>query len=231
MNNILNIKQGAIEELYDTLLSNNITGKFLYISDKFIDNLYGNLIKQQIQKLGILQEEYIDNNSIEFAMKIAEEVIENNIDYIVGLGGGKVLDVCKYASYISKISCISIPTTISNDGIASPIAVLKKRDGKVQSLGCKMPKAIILDTNFIQSCPVELTKAGIGDTISNYMALKDWKNAYLKKKDQMNNFAYLMSENALDSLMRTNYKSICPEFIKALANSIILSRNCNGICG
>lgn len=39
----------------------------------------------------------------------------------------------------------------------------------------------------------------------------------------MNDFAYLMSRNSLDALMRTQYDHICPEFIHVLANSIVLS--------
>lgn len=223
MDNILNIKSGAINEFYDIMKSNNITGNFLFITDEFLDGLFGDKIKPQIEKLGTIQVEYVKDNSIEYSMKISEKIIENDIDYLVGMGGGRVLDVGKYAAYISKIPFISVPTTMANDGLASPIAVLKKKDGKVKSLGCIMPKAIILDINFIQNSPIQLIKAGIGDTISNYMALKDWKNAYLKGKEKINNFAYLMSENALDALMKTNYTSICPEFIKVLANSLILS--------
>lgn len=223
MDRILRIDSGVIEELYDTLVDNEISGNFLFITSEYLDQLFGEKVKSQIEKAGEMFLEYINDNSIELAMEIAEKVIENDIDYIIGMGGGKVLDVCKYAAYVSKVPFISIPTTMANDGLASPVAVLKKKDGKVKSLGCSMPKVIILDIDFIKSSPIELIKAGIGDTISNYMALKDWKNACIKKKDKMNNFAYLMSENALDALMRTNYTSICPEFIKVLANSLVLS--------
>lgn len=223
MENILNVKSGAIAEFYDILKNNDIEGKFLFITDKFLDDLFGDKIKYQIEKLGEFQTEYVKDNSIKYAMEISEKIIENDIDYLIGMGGGRVLDVAKYASYISKIPFISVPTTVANDGLASPIAVLKKSDGKVKSLGCIMPKVIILDIDFVKNSPVELIKAGIGDTISNYMALKDWKFAESVNKDVINNFAYLMSENALDALLRTNYNNICPEFIKILADSLILS--------
>lgn len=46
-------------------------------------------------------------------MDIAERCIMTDVNCIVGLGGGKVLDVCKYAAYISKTPFLSIPTTVA----------------------------------------------------------------------------------------------------------------------
>ena len=108
-------------------------GKVLYVSD---EHLFGHRIKPILKKYANLKEQFVDNNTIEYAMDIAERVIATDIQFIVGLGGGKVLDICKYAAYVSKTKFISIPTIVSNDGIASPIAVLKRQDGKPKSLGC-----------------------------------------------------------------------------------------------
>lgn len=71
--------------------------------------------------------------------------------------------------------------------------------------------------------PIQNIKAGIGDTISNYMALLDWEFAVSRGKDEMNGYAYLMSRNSLDALMKTQYDRICPEFIEVLVNSLVLS--------
>ena len=44
-----------------------------------------------------------------------------------------------------------------------------------------------------------------------------------RNKDVMNGYAYLMSQNAVDVLMRTKYTKICHEFIDVLVNSLVLS--------
>jgi len=134
-----------------------------------------------------------------------------------------VLDVCKYSAHISKIPYLAIPTTAANDGLVSPIAVLKRQDGKPKSLGASMPTMVIIDTDIIAKGPIQNIKAGIGDTISNYMALLDWELAASKGKDQINGYAYMMSKNSLDVLMKTQYDHICPEFIEVLVNSLVLS--------
>lgn len=118
---------------------------------------------------------------------------------------------------------LAIPTTAANDGIASPIAVLKRQDDKPKSLGCTAASMLLVDTEIIANGPKQLIKAGIGDTISNYTALMDWNLAYKRGKDTMNGYAYLMSKNSLDSLMKTQYESISMEFIETLVNALVLS--------
>ncbi len=222
-NKVLNIGEGTISQISEMLSKQKISGKLLYVSDPVVDGLFGALVRPQLEKAGQVREVFVTENTIDYAMSLAERVIATDIDCIIGMGGGKVLDVCKYAAYISKKPFLSIPTTMANDGIASPIAVLKRRDGKPKSLGCAVPTMLLLDTQLIMNSPKELIKAGIGDTMSNYMALLDWKLAYSCGKEDINGYAYLMSQTSLDALMKTQYDSICPEFIEVLANSLILS--------
>lgn len=221
--NYLKICNGAINLVEETLQHNNISGKILYVADPFVDKLYGKIVKEQIEKIGKLKVEYADYNTIAYSMNIAERCIATDVNCIVGLGGGRVLDVCKYAAYISKTPYLAIPTTAANDGLTSPIAVLKRQDDLPKSLGAAMPTMTLLDIEVIASGPVQNIKAGIGDTISNYMALKDWDFAVLNSKDIMNTYAYLMSKSSLDCLMKTQYDTICPEFIEVLVNSLVLS--------
>lgn len=221
--NNIKIGQNTIQLVEHVLRGNNISGKILYVSDSVVDMLYGETVKCQISNVGTLKEEYVDYNTISYAMNVAERVIATDISCIVGMGGGKVLDVCKYAAYVAKVPLLNIPTTAANDGVASPIAVLKRKDDLPKSLGCTTATMLLLDTQIIANGPKQLIKAGIGDTISNYMALKDWDFAVSRGKDVMNGYAYLMSQTSLDALMKTQYTSICPEFIEVLANCLVLS--------
>lgn len=223
MTKILRTSPGAIMQVQESLQSIENLNKILYVSDPIVDELYGECVREQLNAVCRVKEELVASNTIAYAMSVAERVIATDIDCIVGLGGGKVLDVCKYAAFIAKKPFVSIPTTMANDGIASPISVLKRQDGLPKSLGCAAPTILLLDTELIMAGPIRLIKAGIGDTISNYMALKDWTFAVERGKDQMNGYAYLMSQTALDVLMKTQYHSICQEFMGVLARSLVLS--------
>ena len=80
-----------------------------------------------------------------------------------------------------------------------------------------------MDTEVVLHGPIENIKAGIGDTMSNYMALLDWDFAVAKGKDDMNRYTYLMSQTSLDVLMKTQYNSISLDFVEVLTKSLVLS--------
>ena len=114
--NILKIQENCIEHIYDILSEKEIRGKILFISDETVFRLYGARVREQLKSLPATQviTELITDNTLSYAMTFTEKIISQEIEYIVGLGGGKVLDVSKYAAYISKRPFISIPTTSRN---------------------------------------------------------------------------------------------------------------------
>jgi len=85
-----------------------------------------------------------------------------------------VLDVAKVVATELNAEFVSVPTTASHDGIASPVASFKE-NGKPVSISTKPPIAVIADTEIIKGCPKRLIHSGFGDLISNVTAVKDWK--------------------------------------------------------
>ena len=220
---ILKVEQECSKSISSLLAAHSLSGKVLLVSGPQTFKLYGEDLLPRLKECGKVKVEIVDSNTIAYAMSLAEYAIAADVAVIVGLGGGKVTDVAKYAAYISKLPFVSIPTTLANDGLVSPIAVLKRKDGLPKSLGAKMPEFALIDTSILEEAPVAQIKAGIGDTLSNVTALKDWRLAESRGKDEVNDYAYLMSKNAVDSLVRSGFNSICSSFIGQLANSLVLS--------
>lgn len=121
----------------------------------------------------------VETVKIKEASEKAVSMVEDHIDstaLVLGVGGGKVIDVAKMASTRSNVHFISVPTAASHDGIASPRASIRNEKGTV-SLQAQPPIGVIADTEIISKAPFRLLAAGCGDIISNYTAIMDWKLA------------------------------------------------------
>ncbi len=96
---------------------------------------------------------------------------------IVGVGGGKSVDVGKLAAFRLHLPFYSVPTSASHDGISSPFASLRGLD-RPYSVTAKPPVGILADIGVIASAPRRLLAAGCGDLVSKLTAVKDWQLAH-----------------------------------------------------
>ncbi|MDA4124273.1 MAG: NAD(P)-dependent glycerol-1-phosphate dehydrogenase [Thaumarchaeota archaeon] len=96
---------------------------------------------------------------------------------IIGVGGGKSVDVGKLAAFRLHLPFYSVPTSASHDGISSPFASLKGLD-RPYSVMAKPPLGILADIDIIASAPRRLLASGCGDLVSKLTAVKDWQLAH-----------------------------------------------------
>jgi len=182
----------------------------------------------------------IENNSFDDVEFLKNQCLERNIDLIISIGGGKVQDTVKRVSYLININHISIPTIISNDGLISPISVLKNNiSNKTESVSGMMPMGVIIDLNIINQAPVKYIKAAAGDILSNLSATNDWVLAKENNNDIINDMSFLMSKSSANSLVYFSkkdfrFKPFLKQIIQGQINSGIAmslagtSRPCSG---
>ena len=225
---VCKIEDGLIGNVADIILGkfDNVK-KVLIASDEFIFKTYGYIVYDSIKNNGVeVNKIMINDSTFEMAQIIGEELLSGDYDSLIGIGGGKIQDTCKFASFMSKKNFFSIPTTLANDGLCSPIAVLKMKDGFTKSIGTKLPLALFIDTNIVANSPIELRKAGIGDILSNYTAIYDWRVAEKCNKDTINDFALSISDisfNVINNISKTDIEISDKNFIEQLAEAIVLS--------
>ena len=115
-------------------------------------------------------------------------------ELVLGIGGGRPLDVAKVYSHIHKKPLIVIPTSASHDGIASPYVsyTLAQRMAKYGKIAAS-PLAIIADTSVIMSAPPRLLRAGVGDLLGKIIAVRDWQLAHRLKGEPYSEYAAHLS--------------------------------------
>lgn len=120
---------------------------------------------------------------------------KNQSDFLLGVGGGSVIDVTKLAAYETSQLYVSIPTSAAHDGMASPRASLKDKKGSV-SKTADSPIAVLADTTIISKAPYRMLASGCADVISNLSAVKDWELAHRLKNEEFSTFSASLSETS-----------------------------------
>ena len=135
-----------------------------------------------------------DLDTIERIKKQAEA---KDSDSVVGVGGGRTIDVAKLSAEKSGAFFISIPTTAAHDGIASSLASVKGL-GRPYSMKAVSPIAVLADSRIIAESPYRFTASGCGDVVSKAVSVRDWRLAHEDNGDYYGEYAgslALMSSN------------------------------------
>jgi glycerol-1-phosphate dehydrogenase [NAD(P)+] len=113
------------------------------------------------------------NNEIKLIKEIQKNVKKDNSDLIIGIGGGRSVDIAKMIAYNLKKSFVSLPTAASHDGIASPFVSV--RGDKPHSLVATAPLGVFVDIDIIRKAPKKMLSSGCGDLVANMIAVRDWE--------------------------------------------------------
>ncbi len=227
------------DEIIKRYIPDIIGQKTIVISEEFLIGIYKEKITDISKDFGNAEIFAMKEASFDEAVAIAKKVCVEDIKVIIGIGGGRVLDTAKYAAHISKAVYICMPTSLSNDSLASPFSVLETYGKARKTFACKIPTAIIVDTNMIINAPEGQTLSGIGDTIAKHTALFDWKLSAAKTSTRIDDFAYALSRMSYDSVYHCDEKNMKSRvFIRILSRALVMgglameiagsSRPCSG---
>lgn len=227
------------DEIIKRYIPEIIGQKTIVVSEQFLIDIYKEKISDISSDFGNAEIVAIGSASFDEAVAIAKKVCIEDIKVIIGIGGGRVLDTAKYAAHISKAVYICMPTSLSNDSLASPFSVLETEGKARKTIACKIPTAIIVDTNMIINAPEGQTLSGIGDTIAKHTALFDWKLSAARTSTNVEDFAYALARMSYDSVYHCDEKDMKSHvFIRILSRALVMgglameiagsSRPCSG---
>lgn len=140
--------------------------------------------------------------SLADAAALLSSLDEAPASLVVGIGGGQPIDVAKLAACRAGVDLVAVPTVLSHDGMASPVASLTGADGVRRSIGAQMPTGVVIDVDVVAAAPDRYVRAGIGDLTSNLTAVDDWRAAHARGAEPFDEFAaaiaVLSAQAALD---------------------------------
>lgn len=168
------IGDANIGDLGNFLKALNGTRKVSLIAGINVREILREKIEGSLQESGVRwrwhETRQNDQRSI---LAIQSEVKKDKSTLLVGIGGGRAVDIAKMIAFNLQMSFASVPTAASHDGIASPFVSIRGR--KPHSIVATAPLGVFVDIEVIKSAPRRLLASGCGDLVANVIAVRDWE--------------------------------------------------------
>jgi glycerol-1-phosphate dehydrogenase [NAD(P)+] len=141
---------------------------------------------------------------------LREEIGDKLPDFVIGLGGGRSVDIAKMTAFQIDRPFLSVPTSASHDGVSSPFVSIRGTN-KPHSIKANTPLGVVADTRLMLEAPSRLLAGGCGDLVAKITAVKDWELA----RDEMGeyfgsyaaNLACMSATIIIDESEKLNCKS------------------------
>lgn len=157
----------------------NLSGKLVIITNPVVRKLYGDRLKEALDKDGfettiLLVDDGEEHKSLESAARLYSELTEQHAERqtpVLALGGGVIGDLAGFvaATYLRGVPLVQIPTTLLaqvDSSIGGKVAVnhgrLKNRVGVFYQ-----PRLVISDTSTLKTLPAGELANGLAEVIKS----------------------------------------------------------------
>src|SRR5262245_17618367 len=225
---LVRVKPGALDRMGIYAERHELRRVNLFFSQDLSEQLMARLTRSlQLRNIQVLQTTAVGSISFE---KVTELFRQSpaNADAIIGFGGGKALDVAKYLAFLFRLPYLSVPTSLSNDGFCSPQSSIAVGDSR-RALPSAMPFGVILDTAVCLDAPEILWHSGVGDLVSKFTALTDWKMAFHAIGTPVDDFAALLSDASVHQFLARPKRDL--KGIRLLGTALLLNGISMSVCG
>lgn len=164
---------GVLEQLPAVIAELDLPERGLIVCDSNTLKIAGRQVNEYLEIGGHPMKKVVVEGANSQELLRVEDALDG-IDFLVGVGGGRPIDLAKQAGFNKNIPFVSIPTAASHDGFGSARSSIRQA-GRKTSMQAIPPIAVVADTTIISRAPSRLLAAGVGDIVSNQTAVLDWR--------------------------------------------------------
>lgn len=155
-------------------------GKYVAPLGKRVLVAWGPVVSEQFN--AIVEKSFAENDLVLIPFKFSgecdrgqigqgvEKAKAENAEVIVGMGGGKAIDLAKAVAMEIEAKLVTAPTIASNDAPTSAATVYYTEEGNFDGWGIwpRNPDLVLVDTQVIVEAPVRWLISGIGDGLATW---------------------------------------------------------------
>jgi len=168
--------------------------------------------------------------------RIADIYQSEGAEFVLGVGGGKILDLTKAVANEVKGKAVLVPTLASTCAAWTSLSVIYTEEGVYERLQVypRSTLMVLIEPRILLDSPVEYMKAGIGDTLAK------WYEAEALTRNKKNlRFPVLMAMQGAqlcrDLLLADSAEAIASMERKAMSHALLNIIELNimvaGLCG
>lgn len=178
--------EGALDLIPDLLAEHNAKNVLVIHGTKSWEKAEPYLGKLESSKdFTVFYEKYHGECSFNEGSRIADICGEKNINFIIGVGGGKLCDLTMYVASITGLQFATVPTLASNCAPWTPLAVMYKDNGLAEGKTVHIKRQaafLVMDPRIILDAPVNYFIAGVADTLAKW-----YESDMILEEDQYKN--------------------------------------------
>ncbi|MGM0125986.1 hypothetical protein IGI37_003387 [Enterococcus sp. AZ194] len=102
---------------------------------------------------------------------VTRMIDQHGIDFVIGVGGGKLADLVGYSSHLANVPFGIVPTLASNCAPWAPLSVMYKESGEAEGKTeyyKRQAAFLITDPHLVIDAPVSYFIAGLADTLAKW---------------------------------------------------------------
>ncbi|THE09740.1 iron-containing alcohol dehydrogenase family protein [Bacillus timonensis] len=220
-------------------------GVLCILEEKLAERSYQNVLfvhgiksweaaKEYIPEFYKIQSEqytYSGECSITEIESLSSFIKRKSFDAVIGIGGGKVLDLVKATSHLSQKPYVLIPTLASNCAPWTPLSVIYDDHGSYirYDMFPNNASLVLVEPKILLHAPIEMLIAGIGDTLAKWYEA-DVQMARIENKSVPLLISHYSARQCKDLLMKHAEAAIeaaksgvlTDDFIKVVETIIVL---------
>ncbi len=203
--------RGVLAEIggYAKLLGNRV----MVLWDSVVKGLVGETVLTSLTAAGleVVDVDFQGESSKDEVSRVAAVARDQDVQVMIGIGGGKTLDTAKAAAVEVGMKIMTVPTIASNDSPTSSATVWYDAEGNCRGFECWPfnPDIVLVDSQVVANGPVRAFVAGMGD------ALATWIEAEAAYKTRASNLGGGVSTMAAMTLARLCYDTLLEFGIEA----------------